>query len=298
MKIATLASFAASITAFVPSKQSTTTTSLHVFETSMIISKGERWKNEDEVIADEEFIGVFDGHGGPSSGVNPHSAYLQNHLFLLAKDKIGNKTDVEAYKDALQEALIHADETLERCATRFLGSTACVVWCDKQNRFLVTGNVGDSRAVLSHRGIAVELTEDHRPNNPDEKARIERLGGFIEWHGATDSKKRPIEGFQKGIWRTNGALGVSRSIGTKQKPFVSAKADVKAHTLQEGDEFVVVASNGLWDGMTSQEVVSLIHECIADGLSKNDIPKYIIFHLEQLKRHVDNCGIVIGWIKK
>jgi len=40
-------------------------------------------------------------------------------------------------------------------------------------------NVGDSRAVLSHDGKAVALSRDHKPNRPDEMARIKRAGGVV-----------------------------------------------------------------------------------------------------------------------
>ena len=48
---------------------------------------------------------------------------------------------------------------------------------------IISCNIGDSRAVLSRRGAALDLTVDHKPDDPSEKARIEKLGGFVKWHG-------------------------------------------------------------------------------------------------------------------
>jgi len=46
------------------------------------------------------------------------------------------------------------------------------------------GNAGDSRAVLAvkneSKNIAIEMSKDHKPDLPEEKARIEKAGGFVE----------------------------------------------------------------------------------------------------------------------
>merc|ERR1719361_730429 len=69
------------------------------------------------------------------------------------------------------------------------------------------GNIGDSRVVLGRAdGSIVEgpgtdfgLTTDHKPAHPDERSRIERTGGHVE--------------FVQGVARVNGDLAVSRSFG-------------------------------------------------------------------------------------
>eukprot|EP01034_Spumella_vulgaris_P045969 gene45969-57311_t len=69
-------------------------------------------------------------------------------------------------------------------------------------------NAGDSRTVLSQNGQAIELTKDHKPNDPIEKMRIEKLGGFV--------KK------VAGCHRVMGNLAMSRALGDGYlKPFVS-----------------------------------------------------------------------------
>ena len=45
---------------------------------------------------------------------------------------------------------------------------------------LICGNAGDSRAMLSRCGKCVDLSEDHKPEQPGETARIEKAGGFVK----------------------------------------------------------------------------------------------------------------------
>lgn len=86
------------------------------------------------------------------------------------------------------------------------GTTACVVLVTKDKIYCT--NSGDSRAVLCKNGKAVALSFDHKPQNPDETARIEKSGHFVE-----DD-------------RVDGNLALSRAIGDfqyKDKPTLKAE---------------------------------------------------------------------------
>jgi serine/threonine protein phosphatase PrpC len=52
----------------------------------------------------------------------------------------------------------------------------------KKKTYLITANVGDSRAVLARNRLAIPLTTDHRPDHPEERNRVEALGGSVEWY--------------------------------------------------------------------------------------------------------------------
>lgn len=72
---------------------------------------------------------------------------------------------------------------------------------------MIVGNLGDSRAVLCSNGKAVRLSEDHKPNERSELARIAAAGGFV----------RNV----MGIARLQGDLSLSRAFGDqsyKKKP--------------------------------------------------------------------------------
>ena len=125
------------------------------------------------------------------------------------------------------------------------GST-CVVAVVRGDK-LVVANAGDSRAVLSRRGVAVEMSRDHKPMDDDERARIVKAGGFVQ------------EG------RVNGSLALSRAIGDleykqgkslpPQDQIVTAYPELMEQTLREGDEFLVLACDGIWDVLSSQQCV-------------------------------------------
>ena len=75
----------------------------------------------------------------------------------------------------------------------YTGCTACVVLLTDTE--IICANAGDSRCVLSNDGKAIEMSVDHKPELPTEKARIERAGGFVEDN------------------RVKGVLNLSRSLG-------------------------------------------------------------------------------------
>ena len=128
------------------------------------------------------------------------------------------------------------------------GST-CVVAVIRNNT-LTVANAGDSRAVLCRRGEAVALSRDHKPQDEDERARIQNAGGFVQ------------EG------RVNGSLALSRAIGDLEykrstslpahKQIVTAHPEITVNEIKDGDEFLVIACDGIWDVLTSQQTVDFV----------------------------------------
>uniref|UniRef100_A0A915PUD6 protein-serine/threonine phosphatase n=1 Tax=Setaria digitata TaxID=48799 RepID=A0A915PUD6_9BILA len=149
------------------------------------------------------------------------------------------------------------------------GSTACVVIIFKDK--VVVGNAGDSRAVLCRKGMAVELSVDHKPEDDIERRRIETAGGEISVDG-----------------RVNGGLNLSRALGDHfykknaalplKEQMISALPDVKQYKILQGDEFIVIACDGIWNSLTSQEVVDFIRRRINDGVNLKDICEQICDH--------------------
>lgn len=200
-------------------------------------------------------FGVMDGHGGDRV-----ARFCERHL--LEEVSKGNHQDVSA---ALVDAFHRMDELLgdrhlieedAHCA----GCTANLC-CVLQN-VIVCANAGDSRAVLCRGGRAIPLSQDHKPNNPEERTRIKKAGG------------RVIQ-FPANVYRVNGKLNLSRSIGDlryKQNPgltpdeqMISATPDVRVEPRQQQDEFLVIACDGIWDVMRNQEVVDFIRQRLNDN---------------------------------
>ncbi|KAK4401120.1 putative protein phosphatase 2C 60 [Sesamum angolense] len=130
------------------------------------------------------------------------------------------------------------------------GSTACVAIV-RENR-LVVANAGDSRCVISRKGQAYNLSRDHKPDLEVERDRILKAGGFIH------------------AGRVNGSLNLARAIGDMEfkqnkflpaeKQIVTADPDINIVELCDDDEFVVLACDGIWDCMSSQQLVDFILE--------------------------------------
>lgn len=249
------------------------------------------WFVRDDGFADGYFFaGVADGHGGSAS-----SAYLREKLFdslngyvcdlpssltETAPASAPDGTPGGGYlADALDRAFVATDAALiDRVAALgepecWSGST-CTVALVREDR-VVCANVGDSRALLvrESRGVSkgIELTSDHRPvgsckTGRQELDRIVRAGGWS------------VGG------RVCGILAVSRAFGdyefkggrfdlledlseeplakkaTLAKPPVVANPAVFECARSAEDEWLVLASDGLWDTVNSAQCATFIKQ--------------------------------------
>lgn len=88
-------------------------------------------------------------------------------------------------------------------------------------------------------------------NREDEEVRIKELGGRVIFWGR---------------WRVEGVLAVSRAIGDiNLKPYVTCDPEIIHHSITPDDQYVILASDGLWDVMSNEEVGTLItrHLCLS-----------------------------------
>ncbi|KAH9762593.1 protein-serine/threonine phosphatase [Citrus sinensis] len=126
----------------------------------------------------------------------------------------------------------------EAAAPEMVGSTAVVVVLSGCQ--IITSNCGDSRAVLCRGTETIPLTVDQKPDRQDELERIEGAGGrVINWNGA----------------RVFGVLAMSRAIGDRYlRPCIIPVPEITFTTRTDEDECLILASDGLWDVMTNEEV--------------------------------------------
>ncbi|MCH94941.1 putative protein phosphatase 2C 10-like, partial [Trifolium medium] len=113
---------------------------------------------------------IYDGHLGDRV-----PSYLQKHLFsnILKEDEFWNDPGA-----SISKAYLSTDQTiLSHSSDLGRGGSTAVTAILINGQILWTANVGDSRAVLSRKGQAVQLTTDHEPNT--ERGIIENKGGFV-----------------------------------------------------------------------------------------------------------------------
>jgi len=161
--------------------------------------------------------------------------------------------DVDHLKDCLSQSFQQLDaEVKEQKLGDFEGSTALAALVGSWH--ICIANCGDSRAVLSRNGVAVRLTRDHKPYIEEERSRIEQDGGFV------------LNAY--GCSRVNGFLAMSRAIGDHLIPSVIAQPDVTILYRHPMDEFLICATDGLWDVITDEEACEMTRKCLARAEAK------------------------------
>lgn len=76
-----------------------------------------------------------------------------------------------------------------------------------------------------------------------------------------------------GVWRIQGSLAVSRGIGDGQlKKWVIAEPDTKSLRIDTEHEFLILASDGLWDKVSNQEAVDIARPFCVGGIETEKKP--------------------------
>ncbi|KAJ1275210.1 hypothetical protein BS78_05G119100 [Paspalum vaginatum] len=199
------------------------------------------------------FYGVFDGHGGRAA-VDFVSERLCKNVVSAVLAAAGAETTLDeassgeagdAVSAAIRAAYLATDSELLAQHQGASGG-ACAATALVKGGELYVAHLGDCRAVLSRGGAAAALTADHTCAAEEERARIERDGGYVSRSGS-------------GVWRVQGSLAVSRAFGDAGlKQWVLAEPAVARVPLDAGCEFLVVASDGLWDKVGNQEAVDAV----------------------------------------
>ncbi|KAL0304394.1 UNVERIFIED_CONTAM: putative protein phosphatase 2C 8 [Sesamum radiatum] len=214
-----------------------------------------------------DFFGVYDGHGGWRVA---HACGEMLHKLLVNVVEEETSEEIE-WEKVMVAGFEKMDEEVNKngASVATTGSTAVVAVVGEEE--IVVANCGDSRAVLSRGGVAVQLSDDHKPDRPDELGRIEACGGkVINWNGH----------------RVLGVLATSRSIGDYYlKPFVIAKPEVRVTSRSDADEFLIVASDGLWDVVSNDVACQVVRKCLEGQVKRSNLPH---FSMLQDHNHTDS----------
>jgi protein phosphatase 2C len=215
------------------------------------------------------FVGVYDGHGGSQV-----ADYCRERIHMALADEIKNgKSSVsddwqEKWREAFTNCFQLVDDEVGGVengrnptgsepklvvAPETVGSTAVVALVSPTH--IIVANSGDSRAVLCRGKTAVPLSVDHKPDREDEYARIEAAGGkVINWMGS----------------RVCGVLAMSRSIGDRYlKPSIIPDPELTFSPRVREDECLILASDGLWDVISNEEVCEVARRRILLWHRKN-----------------------------
>ena len=169
----------------------------------------------------------------------------------------------------LKESFYKIDNDLLKSKQSFdtekSGSTVCVGILNSKN--LILANIGDSRAILcsyNKSWKSSQLTKDHKPKDKSEYKRIIASGGTVSRMINVEKNEEEIGPYR--VWdktQDKGpGLAMSRSIGDGQAKNlgVLAEPDIFEYTLNEGDKFIVCASDGIWEYLSNDNVMNIIKD--------------------------------------
>ena len=215
-------------------------------------------------------MSVCDGHGIEGHFVSdfmkeilPYdmSENLKNCNLMTESEK-----EREKIHQIIKETFIIANEKLvdnEEINSLFSGSTCVSVIYTPEK--LIVPNIGDSRAVLGrlinkekNEYKAINLSRDHKPTEKDEAQRIIENDGRIQ----PFTEEGEFVGPER-VWIKEEevpGLAMTRSFGDRVAATVGvmSEPEIKEFLFDEGDKFMIIASDGIWEFISSQECVDII----------------------------------------
>lgn len=240
-------------------------------------------------------FGVFDGHGDGGFASQFISSKLISKLqsspdWNVAYHEINSVSD-SCTTDALETIFtesyydIDADLKNESSKPRDGGTTAIVALVSSHK--ILVANVGDSRCILVKKRSGtsndadegqendkmsqievIPMSEDHKPDLPDERARIESAG--LEIHTdvippSEDDELGQYESISKVKKSNTEMLGVARAFGdydyksnedlSPSRQAVVCTPDIVIRDRADSDDlFLILACDGVWDVMSNDEV--------------------------------------------
>ena len=222
------------------------------------------------------FMGVCDGHGLYGHEVSEYlSSILPKELDSLLKvQSIPSISDlpIEEINTIITNTFIKVNSNIILCDTldtTFSGST-CSSLIITPSKF-ICANAGDSRCVIGKQSkngewSSYNLSRDHKPTEPDELKRILASGGRV---GAYEDQNGNHIGPER-VWVAGEdvpGLAMSRSFGddVAQSVGVIAVPEIVHTEIKEEDKFIVIASDGIWEFISSDECVKMIKDYYIEG---------------------------------
>lgn len=232
------------------------------------------------------FVGVYDGHGGPETAryINDH---MFNHLRGFASEQKCMSVEVirKAFR-ATEEGFLSVVSSQWSMRPQLAAVGSCCLVGVICAGTLYIANLGDSRAILGRlvKGtgevLAMQLSAEH--NASFEEVRREMQ--------AMHPDDPHIVVLKHNVWRVKGIIQITRSIGdvylkrpefnreplhskfrlpeTFRRPLLSSDPAITVHQIQLTDQFIIFASDGLWEHLSNQKAVELVHSSPRNGIAR------------------------------
>lgn len=200
---------------------------------------------DNDVNIETHFYGLFDGHAGGRC-----SNYVAGSLPNVLAEDASFFTNLP---QALKRSFHTTNEQFLKVAEKMkyhdgsTGITAVV----RDSKVLVA-NVGDCRALIISGGRPIQMSIDQKPTNPEEQKRIAALGGTVV--------------YCMGVARVNRVLAVSRAFGNRTlRSVIRPDAEMMQRELTKDDDYLVMASDGLWDVLKNKDVCDVCYSPFTQG---------------------------------
>jgi len=250
----------------------------------------DRFALYDDLLKDQGFgvYCVFDGHG-----TEHHSTHASKNMIEI----LMNEPDFKSrnFDRALRRAFYDENEALRKQFEQGVegGTTATVALIADGTLYMA--NVGDSRAVMGVREKhhvrsdvikAVRLSHDHSFDDESEKRRIIESGGDVRGGRVRHN------GHGINMTRALGDFDFKQPYNHAQSDFISAEPFLQAMPVSPNEEFIVLASDGLWGAISDQNLVELVAKRREMGESAEKIVASIVSSISHVPGS-DNITIMI-----
>ncbi|XP_024401694.1 probable protein phosphatase 2C 46 [Physcomitrium patens] len=232
------------------------------------------------------YVGVYDGHGGPEAS-RCINEYLYNFVLNNITEQGGMSCDVlcRAFRETENKFFDIVRRAWQIKPQLAAVGSCCLagVVCSSK---LYIANLGDSRAVLGSfspdtGSVARQISHEHN-------ASIEAVRNELHAHHEDDPQ---IVVLKHGVWRLKGLIQVTRSIGDfylkkaefnkepliarfrlpepLKRPVMRAEPECSVIKLSPQDDFVIFASDGLWEHLSNKEAVDIVYSNPRAGIARH-----------------------------
>jgi len=244
------------------------------------------------------YFGVYDGHGGVHAANFVKEvliSYIQHYIQQVLVAESENFNLLSAMPTALSKAYVEADRefllsgVLDELKLANVYTGACANNVIVMGRHVFVANAGDCRAVLGKwnsqrkQWQSIQLSSDHTAATEESRLRREHPDEpDVVRNGTIKGNLEPSRAFGDALYKdvmfNNYLRAEFRMPEPFKPPYVTAKPEVYSRLLQNGDSFIVLATDGLWDRLSNDEVVQIIanHDRTTDGNVCNVLIKKVL----------------------